>query len=332
MRAARGVLVFFLLMSLASCGGTQLSSTAPTPSPGPTVDGSSPTDPVGTVEPTESRASAGPTTAPTDEPPEPVETAASSGNLWAKNPPTPVLSGAAVRVSVADLNVREFPFTSSKRRTTLPRGAIVAVRSVPPVDSEGYIWYAGIVVSREGVVPSLPTPIPDWDADEVFGWFAAGTRNTDYVTRVDPRCTDEVSLRNVAAMTPFERVTCLGDETIEVEGSFECNACTSHIFGEYEPSWLANPNVLGYLWDVPSEGPGLNLRFPPAMDRPEEGTRIRVQGHMSDAAAADCIMDMDYWWPPENIVNHAVPDVVARHLCRQEFVVERYDILRQVRQ
>lgn len=324
MRAARGVLVLVLSVAVAACGGLAASPSASVvTSPDPTVET---TEPSATAEPSDRPATPEPSIDPTQVP-EPSN-AATRDAMWAKNPPTPILMDAVVRVTVAELNLRANPFTSSRRKGTVARETILFVEPVPPVDSDGYIWYRGSVVSTDGTVPALPASIPGNTADSLFGWFAAGTRETDFVSRVEPRCPSVVNLKQVAAMTAFELQACFDDETIEVEGTFRCfTTCLAHAFGDYEPAWLAARASLDFVFADSTDRFGLILRFPPTIEKPDLGTLIRVRGHLRDAAAENCTMSENYWWPPHDGANHPFPDVVARYLCRQEFVVEGYDTL-----
>jgi hypothetical protein len=322
MRAARGLPVIVLSVALVACGGLASPSASVVPSAEPTADASQPN---GTPQLTGPPATAEPSLDPTQVP-EPSR-AASSNATWATNPPTPILMAAMVRVTVAELNLREYPFTSSRRTGTVARDTIIYTEPVPPVDSDGHIWYRGSIVSTDGDVPALPAPIPDTIGDDLFGWFAAGTRETDFVSRVEPRCPGVVNLKHVAAMTAFERLACF-DDTIEVEGTFRCfTTCLAHAFGDFEPEWLAARATLDFVFADSTDKFGLVLRFPPTVERPDLGAQIRVRGHLRDAAAERCTMSGNHWWPPDDDVNHPYPDVVARYLCRQEFVVERYEVI-----
>ena len=321
MRTSSGVRLLALIIALAGCGSPAVA----TPSPEPTA----------TVADSPVPATGQPSAAPTEEPveptdePEPARTDPASASLWAQDPPTPLLMGSAVRVIVAELNLRARPDTSARIFGTAPEGAIIAVRAMPPVEKDGYIWYAGIVVRDGGDLPALPErPIPV--GDSLTGYFAASRGSTSYVSRLEARCPATVDLVNLSGMLPAERLACFDDRTIELEGTYGCPAvCLSHIFGEYEPDWLLNPNLHPLLWEEPDEGFPLVIRFPPSVSQQDEaltGHVLRVTGHFRDPAASTCSMAMDYWWD-DGIDSHPVPDVAARLLCRQEFVVQSYEDL-----
>ena len=320
MPAARGVPVLVLSLILAACDSApapSASAGAPrptTPAATQPTDSAAPTDP-GTPPPT---------TEPTDAP-EPSQ-GAGSGAVWATDPPTPILVNSIVRVTADELELREEPFLAATSTAVLARDATLFVEPAPPVDSDGSIWYRGIVVSTTGEVPALPGNVVDTDTDFTFGWFPADTGDTRSVSRVAPRCPEVINLRYLAAMTSSERLACFGTDWIEVEGTFRCfETCLAHAFGEFEPEWLAHPANLNLVFAGTTDDYGLNLRFPPTIAEPEIGTKIRVRGHLRDAAAETCTMSSNYWWPPDNQSFHPYPAAVATLLCRQEFVVETWE-------
>jgi len=313
-----------LLALITACAGPAApvaSPTPPTASPMPTFQATA-----ATVQPTAtaSVSSPVPTTEPTLEPertPEPID------GGWAQNPPTPLLMNAAVRVRISELNVRELPSTSARRVGTLTPENILVVRSLP-FEADGYIWYSGVVVSATGELPPLPHHLLGV-GDAISGWFAATKGSIAYVARVEPRCPAVVDLRNVAAMLPAERLDCFGDRPIELEGTFGCAGCSVEISGKYEPSWLTYP-APDLLWEQPMEDPEpIRLRFRPSgPDLPAQGSIIRVRGHFGDDAALQCSLATFYPWDrfADDPPLHEVAAVVARRLCRQEFVVDSYEV------
>lgn len=325
MRTSSGLRLLVLVTVLAGCGGPA------TPSPSP----ASTTTVAVSPAPATPQTTEGPTAAPTEEPveptdqPEPDGTEPASASLWAQDPPTPLLMNTAVRVIVDELNVRARPDTSARREGLVLKNWILAVSPQPPVEADGYTWYQGRFVASTGEPPALPTSMLAEGAP-VSGYFAAFKGSIPYVARIESRCPSTLDLHSITAMLPAERLACFDDRSIEIEGTYGCpGTCISHIFGEYEPDWLLNPNASTYIWEGPAEGFPLLLRFPPSISNPGEGLTghvLRVTGHFRDAAAPTCSMAMDYWWD-DGIDSHTVPDVVARLLCRQEFVVGSYEDL-----
>ncbi len=82
------------------------------------------------------------------------------------------------------------------------------------------------------------------------------------------------------------------------------------------------------IWIEPMEGEALRIKFPPTgSDAPAIGSIIRVRGHFRDDAATRCAISTIYPWVDDPEAVHDVPAVVARLLCRQEFVVDSYEVI-----
>jgi len=196
------------------------------------------------------------------------------------------------------------------------------------VKADGYVWYRGATIESADL-PALPSELVP-AGDQLMGWFAVGKSDISYVEPLPARCPSEVDLQDVAAMVSGERLHCFGSRSIELEGIYGCPACVSHIFGEFEPDWLMNPNAGEQYLNV-HVGPNvlttlrLSLRFPPSIAAPSFGSITRLRGHFDDPAARTCVIALDYFWD-DATDSHQVPDVVAHELCRREFVVETYDV------
>jgi hypothetical protein len=61
-------------------------------------------------------------------------------------------------------------------------------------------------------------------------------------------------------------------------------------------------------------------------EEPPEEAFVRVTGHFDDPRAASCAISNPYPWAPSGPATPIGP-VVARELCRQRFVVERFEVL-----
>lgn len=326
MSALRGLGPLVLIMVVTACG----SSVAPTSAPP-----SAATAPVGS--PTTGPAMFSPTPAPQPSAtPEATQTAIETDpprvpdpGLWVQNPPTPLLMNAAVQPHVASLNVRKRPSTSAGIVGTVDQNDILRVGSAP-IQADGYIWYFGTVISANGSLPALPKELL-LSGEPTQGWFAAGKGDVngfqEYVLVVDSRCPDTVNLAHVVAMLGAERLACFGNRSITLEGTFGCQGCMSEIYGYYEPDWLTNPNRMDLLWKEWMESGALRLRFPPKLEPPPEGVRVSVQGRFANSAADDCAIATAYPWAADQFAYHDYGTVVSRALCRQEFVVEAFDVL-----
>lgn len=258
----------------------------------------------------------------------PEETLSPGGPGWAQDPPKPLLTGAAVKVIVDRLNVREMPSTSARTVGTLSSDAVLVVGAFPPVSADGYIWYHGTEsIARNGELPPLPQD-PRARTDQLTGWFAALKGSAHYVEPLQARCPAAVDLRNLGAMLSAERLACFGNDSIKFEGTYGCAGCMAEIFGDFRPDWLANPNLVNLVSVVGTnpEELGMNLRLPPAISKhPADGSIVRVLGHFDDPKSADCSVAMDPPWG--DILPVPAPSSYARLVCRQQFVVEKFEFL-----
>ena len=319
-----------LLALVAACGPAAAPTIEPTSAPTATAAA---TAAIGSQTPAPPTPAASPQPSAT---PEATQTAIETDpprvpdpGLWAQNPPTPFLMSAAVQPYVATLNIRKRPSTSAAIVGTVDHDNILRVSSAP-IQADGYIWYFGTVVSATGSLPALPKELL-LSGEPTQGWFAAGKGDVngfqEYVLVVDSRCPDTVNLAHVVAMLGAERLACFGNRSITLEGTFGCQGCMSEIYGYYEPDWLTNPNRMDLLWKEWMESGALRLRFPPKLEPPPEGVRVSVQGRFANSAADDCAIATAYPWAADQLAYHDYGAVVSRALCRQEFVVEAFDVL-----
>jgi hypothetical protein len=235
-----------------------------------------------------------------------------------------LLLGAAVRVDVAELNVRELPSQDARRVGTVTPDNVIVVSNDPPIEADGYTWYNGTVVSANGTLPALGT---DFRGDaELGGWFAAARGTTEYVRFVAPRCPDVIDLRTVSGMLPAETLACFGDRSLVLEGTVGWGEVSGYFVGEFSPGWLADPfNGALLTSDLRSETRGLIvLHFPPeGPAQPPDGSVIEVRGHFNDHRAERC--EIAAWWDDRETFVPYDP-AVAELLCRQRFVVDSHEI------
>jgi hypothetical protein len=319
----RNVLTGLLIALLAGCSSQGVSSAGPTAAP-VTTAGASGSPATSAPLPTESSPGATASLAPTPEPTTPI------GTLDVIPP------GAAVEVTVAELNMRVEPSTSSKRVATLEKGDVLITLPYDgiswgfgPRNANGYVWYPVVrlqVEGPDGKLPPLPTRPILIGTEVVAGWVATHDGSRPYVTQLPPRCPEAVDIRSVEAMLSAERLACF-QGAIVVAGTFGCPGCggTSPLIAE--PLWLADPFESAYLsanWQE-QLGP-LVLHFPPTGPaRPEDGTIIRATTHLDDPASATCSM---YWADlPEGDPGRVVPPATARLVCRERLVVDSYETL-----
>jgi hypothetical protein len=241
--------------------------------------------------------------------------------------PTPTLQTMiAVRVSVATLNVRDAPTTGASTRGKMSEGDLAILRGFGAIRADGYVWYqASRISGLRGELPALPSDLLEGEFD-LSGWIAVGDGSTTYATPLPARCPSATDLVSLSPMLPGEQLSCFGAETLELEGTFGCGDCGGYVPGYFLPLWLAHPIALGLLSADPEIRLGdLVLHFPPDVSEPAVGSIIRVGGHFDDPRASSCsistVEGSDLAEPVP------IPSADAAQYCRQQFVVETYDVL-----
>ena len=316
-RFAAGLLV----VAIAAC---QPDITSTAGSGNPSVPGSpaAPTGVLSSVPPASLPPSVAPSVAPTAVPPSPTPAVGTLSIL----PP-----GSAIEVRVAELNMRKNPSTGAARVELLKRGQVLVVSpydnvwfGAGPVKKNGYTWYPVMKLQNatdDGDLPALPErPILIGTEIEI-GWIATDNGSTSYVTQLPPRCPVTVDLVNVQAMLSAERLACFGGGPIVLEGTYGCPACGAELLGDFEPIWLNYPQSLDFLSVSSPEDVGpVVLRFPPdGPDNPAQGSIIRATVHVDDPASAGCSIKIQD--------QAAVPKATAILYCREQLVVESYEVL-----
>lgn len=316
----RRIAATLLVAALAACQ-PDITSTAGSGNPtGPGSPGASAGAPT-VAAPSLEAPSASPSTAPTAGP----SPTAAIGKLDVLPP------GSAIEVRVAELNLRKSPSTGAARVEILKRGQILVVSpydnvwfGAGPVMKNGYTWYPVMKLQNatdSGDLPALPgRPILIGTEIEI-GWIATDNGTSSYVTQLPPRCPTTVDLVNVEAMLSAERLACFGGGPIVLEGTWGCPACGAELMGEFEPIWLNYPQSLSFLSINPHEQGGpVILRFrPEGPSEPANGAIIRATVHVDDPAAAGCSIKIQD--------QAATPKATAVLYCREQLVVESYEVL-----
>jgi hypothetical protein len=322
--AAARLVVASLAIVLAGCGGPGTSiqaSPSNAPSAGPSVPPGSPS----------SAPSLGQSPAPSsvaEASPEPEGCRFVPDD--AASTVAQVFPGSAIKVVVADLNLRKKPCTGAKRLATLGNGQVLIVWDQPygPVSSDGYSWYNVAVAPKSypfGELPPLPvSPFPV-GTETTSGWIAATDGTQAYVAPMPPRCPTTVNLEGIVGMLPAERLACF-DGPIVIEGSYGCGGCGGTGGPIGKPAWLADTfefRQIRVAWTGELGNQPVGLHFKPTgPDAPEEGTLIRATVHVDDAAAQRC----SFVWGTED-PPFTVPDAYAIGWCRERFVVDSYEVL-----
>jgi hypothetical protein len=231
--------------------------------------------------------------------------------------------GSIARVVVDSVRIRAEPSTTAGEVGTLARDELVALGSSylmgdwGPVEADGYSWYP-IQALGTTDVPPVTEPVERLDAG---GWVAAGDGSDAFLELVPPRCVaGDPDLDLLEALLPWEQLACYGNRPITIEGTYGCGGCGGVYPGTFEPPWLASPLNFGFISVDANERIGpLAMRFAPdGPEFPEAASILRVTGHFDDPAAADCVVE-----PLRGPVDQAV----AQIYCREQFVVDSYEIL-----
>jgi hypothetical protein len=221
--------------------------------------------------------------------------------------PAGILPPNSRAVVVVDaLQVREQAGLNAAVMDTLPAGTVVELRRgyTDPEAVDGIDWYH-----------------VDYDRD-LFGVVAGGVGGERYLKLLPARCEDgDSDLAALMRITAWERLACFGDSSITVTGTYGCPVCgIAYPRGGYEPAWLANPDTLAYLgWPD-----AIALHFGPEAGLPPNASIVRVTGHFSDPASSTCVIRPTMDGFP---IGAEVDPVIAELWCREQFVVEAYEII-----
>lgn len=316
----RIIIAGLLVVAVAACSPEIVSNagsgdpTAPG-SPGASAGAS------GSIPPATDVPSALPSVAPTVVPPSPTPAIGTLSIL----PP-----GSAIEVRVAELNLRKNPSTGAARVEVLERGQILIVSpydnvwfGAGPVKKNGYTWYPVMKLQNatdDGDLPALPERPILVGTEVEIGWIATDNGTTSYVTQLPPRCPVTANLASVGAMLSAERLACFGGPIV-LEGTYGCPACGAELLGDFEPIWLNYPQSLSFLSvDAPEQLGPVILRFPPdGPADPANGAIIRATVHVDDPASAGCAIKIQD--------QAAVPKATAVLYCREQLVVDSYEVL-----
>lgn len=223
---------------------------------------------------------------------------------------------SAVRVVVAELNVRNEPSTSADIVALVKRGDILELLEWAPIVADGHRWWwIGKVVDVDGRLPNLPGPPAQF---ELAGYVAVGTADQPYVEPLPARCPGNVDLLVLSRMLPDEHLRCFAGRSITVEGTYGCWTCGDFDPTRYTPLWLAHPSLNGMSVDPSTLDVVLGLHFPPELEEPAPGSIIRLVGHFDDARSDACRIE----YPEE--ISASGRDPGAEVWCRQHFVVDSY--------
>jgi hypothetical protein len=239
-----------------------------------------------------------------------------------------------VEVIADGLRLREEPTTGGAEVATLAAGEVLYLITSPtalgPIEADGYSWYLGMHTPGYRDWPLNPPGSGDGPSGDprVSGWFAAGGGGDEFVELLPARCPVSTDIDGLYAATAWERLACLGEQQLTVEGTYGCGGCGGLAPGTFEPEWLAGPNFHTFTppWAaLPPVVEQMVLHLPP--DIPELGSEqagslLRVTGHFNDARSPDCVIAAGE--PGEELPAN---DLAAEWYCRLGFVVETWEVV-----
>ena len=308
------ILVIILLVVLLTRDGDDRA----TPSPGASGSAVAATNGANESAPATSGSPASSATAAPTAPPPAV--AAPEGIL-------PV--GSVVQVTADQLRLRQAPATSAPIVTSANAGEemflVTNATALGPVQTGGFVWYLALYQPGYHDWPIRPPGDPP-----LSGWVAAGSEGDAFLALAAAACPiGDVDIAGLYALTPWERLSCIGDRQITVEGTYGCGECGGEAVGTFTPEWLAHPidvDVLRPAFAQPvSVVESLVLRIPPELPQvaPEQaGSTLRVTGHFNDPRSVDCVVA-----PGQAGQERVANDLAAEWYCREQFVVDAWEVI-----
>jgi len=225
-------------------------------------------------------------------------------------------------VAVDELRVRSDPRLFAPVIDGLARGDRVYVET-GPFEVDGMAWYS--VTYGSDYLTAQTTGWPH------YGFVAAGEADVPFLQLAPISCVDVgTTLDALLALTPQERLACLGSGELSLEGHLspgeygEDGSCM--LMGDiapWEPRWL----VFGCSGLEPDSGSLPSAQLPLSVDPTQVelvagvgAGPVRVRGHFDDPAASAC---EDLSRPPVlwGVFYPPVDDAAVVLRCRQAFVV-----------
>lgn len=236
-----------------------------------------------------------------------------------------------VEVTAGSIEIRQLASVGvhSPLLATVPRGEVLHIRDwntpesllMSPMRTEqGLVWY------RVDYVPG----VRDWPtdarrADRIRGFAAIeAVSGQRFVELLAPRCPDAFDTTTLTAITPWERLTCIGDRQITLEGTYGCGACEPFRRNlTATPEWFVSqlapvPDLLSPVGQVGELGvTPIQLAWG-ADARPSDkdhGSILRVTGQFNDPRSTDCAFELGF---PQTF---RLDELAAEWYCREIFVV-----------
>jgi hypothetical protein len=244
-------------------------------------------------------------------------------------PPGGILPvGSVVEVTAGQLRIRQAPATTAPIVTSANAGdelyLVTNATALGPVTTGGFVWYLALYQAGYHDWPISPPEPP------LSGWVAAGSESESFLSLSAATCPlGEIDITTLYGLTAWERLACLGDRQITVEGTYGCGECGGQTPGAFTPEWLAHPldpDVFRPpLAQAPTVVESLVLRIPPELPQvstDQAGSVLRVTGHFNDARSAECVVA-----PGEPGQERIADEAAAEWYCREQFVVDSWEVI-----
>jgi len=184
---------------------------------------------------------------------------------------------------------------------------------------------------------------PNEAPGDLYAWLPIAADGRPVLAPEAPRtCPTELTLESLAALTPFERVACAGDNpvTLDVRVGFPVDYVSYRV----DPAFLGGPDRDGPVFSVSqmvdklvlSPSPDMMATFDvvvaPGVKPPPIDFDVRLKGSFAHPAAATCrrtVEQLQLQPPPppgSGLPAEAAADSAA--WCRTRFVVTAWDMLR----
>jgi hypothetical protein len=171
-----------------------------------------------------------------------------------------------------------------------------------PVSVGQTVLIVGGPIDHDGVLSYLIQHFGDLDAGYRPGgdvaWIPATIAETSLV-EAPPTCPTDLTLTNVAALQPFERMVCFGARDL----TFEPVATRDRVYGgKLSKRWISMDGQPDFFTGLPVYG------LTPKLALPDEGW-FRVTGHFDDPASFECGDPGEVAWCRERFIVTAVVPV-----------------------
>ncbi|HEX5824912.1 MAG TPA: hypothetical protein VFY18_10685, partial [Candidatus Limnocylindrales bacterium] len=177
----------------------------------------------------------------------------------------------------------------------------IAMPTDLPVSVGQTVLIVGGPIEHDGVLSFLIQHFGDTDAgfrlEGDLAWMPATIAATSLV-EAPPTCPTDLSLSNVAALQPFERMVCFGGRDLTFE---PVTARDRSYGGKTSNRWISTDGQPDFFT-------GLPVYLTPKLAMPDTGW-FRVTGHFDDPASFDCGDPGEVAWCRERFIVTAVVPV-----------------------